>query len=165
MKLLEPKLVKVDKYSCPVCKNLDDTYDAAKFCCQDRKKMVSIKEVVKGVKFSVLDSSLINEADLKGIDLEVLDVMFFKKDYDQTIFLKLGKKREIIGINFMFGDPDSIGKEPYENSDSCVHITEIFRRLNDKYSLHAKKDMMYKVLLAIQLYVNAFIMQDHPHEK
>jgi hypothetical protein len=91
---------------------------------------------------------------MKNTILKVLE----QKYYDRYVFITYAND-EIIGLNFWQG----IGKEIYELAmrdkvyEPCIHLTEIYNRLKITYETISNEERIDK---AINLYTNAFIIQD-----
>jgi hypothetical protein len=91
---------------------------------------------------------------MKNTILQVLQ----QTDFDRYVYLTY-LNDEIIGLNFWQG----VDQRSYESVmndkgyEPCIHLTDIFNRLkrNDKRATDEQR-----INKAIQLYINAFIMQD-----
>ena len=81
-----------------------------------------------------------------------------ENDFDRYVFLTY-LNDEIVGLNFWQG----IGIESYESVmndkgyEPCIHLTDIFNRLKRNDRVMSDDERINK---AIQLYINAFIIQE-----
>ena len=81
------------------------------------------------------------------------DIRVFK-EHDIVAFVTYNQFGDIEGINFHYGDYeiDENFKTP------CPHVTELFNRVSGEYSRHKDKSEDKRILKAINLFTNAFIV-------
>jgi hypothetical protein len=74
--------------------------------------------------------------------------------HDVVVFITYDQFGGIEGINFHYGT------EKIEQSfvKPCPHVTEIFKRVSGEFSSHKDKSEKKRILLAIKLFTNAFIV-------
>lgn len=74
--------------------------------------------------------------------------------HDVIVFITYNQFGDIEGINFHYGVEvmDENFKTP------CPHVTEIFKRVSSEFSSHKDKSEKKRILLAIKLFTNAFIV-------
>ena len=74
--------------------------------------------------------------------------------HDVVVFITYDQFGDIEGINFHYGVEvmDENFKTP------CPHVTELFKRVSGDYSSHKDKSEKKRILLAIKLFTNAFIV-------
>ena len=74
--------------------------------------------------------------------------------HDIVVFVTYNQLGDIEGINFHYGVDviDQDFKKP------CPHVTEIFKRLSSDNSSHKNKSEDKRILKAIKLFTNAFIV-------
>jgi len=74
--------------------------------------------------------------------------------HDVVVFITYNQVGEIEGLNFHYGT-----EKIEENfSKPCPHVTELFKRVSGEFSPHKDKSEEKRVLLAIKLFTNAFIV-------
>lgn len=74
--------------------------------------------------------------------------------HDVVVFITYDQFGEIEGINFHYG-VDVIDQE---FKKPCPHVTEIFKRVSSEFSSHKDKSEKKRILKAIKLFTNAFIV-------
>lgn len=81
------------------------------------------------------------------------DIRVFQ-EHDIVAFVTYNQFGDIEGINFHYGVDviDQDFKKP------CPHVTEIFKRVSGDYSSHKDKSEDKRILKAIKLFTNAFIV-------
>ena len=74
--------------------------------------------------------------------------------HDVIVFITYDQLGNIEGINFHYGveliDENFI--------TPCPHVTELFKRVSGEHSPHKDKSEKKRILLAIKLFTNAFIV-------
>ena len=78
--------------------------------------------------------------------------IFEDQSHDRFVFIKL-ENNEVVGLNFHQGISGGIMPNFLK---SCIHLTEIFRRLKDSQKGLTREGLINK---AIELYTSAFIFQ------
>jgi hypothetical protein len=74
--------------------------------------------------------------------------------HDVVVFITYDKFGDFEGINFHFGT-DTIEQD---FKKPCPHVTEIFKRLSSDNSSHKNKSEKKRILLAVKLFTDAFIV-------
>ena len=72
-----------------------------------------------------------------------------------VVFITYDQFGRIEGINFHYG-VDVIDHENFKKP--CPHVTEIFKRVSSEFSSHKDKSEDKRILKAIKLFTNAFIV-------
>lgn len=85
--------------------------------------------------------------------VKINDIRVFH-EHDIVAFVTYNQFEDIEGINFHFGTYTI--EQEFKNP--CPHVTEIFKRLSSDNSSHKNKSEDKRILKAIKLFTNAFIV-------
>ena len=75
--------------------------------------------------------------------------------HDVVVFITYNQFGDIEGINFHYGADDVLDQD---FKKPCPHVTELFNRVSGEYSSHKNKSEKKRILLAVKLFTDAFIV-------
>jgi diaminopimelate decarboxylase len=74
--------------------------------------------------------------------------------HDVVVFITYNQFGEIEGINFHYGS--EVINQDFKKP--CPHVTELFNRVSGEYSPHKNKSEKKRILFAVKLFTDAFIV-------